>query len=496
MTSSPSTPGYSDRKPRGGHSIEITLYHLAATNIVLEQADFTITNNTAATNGTLSATVSPTDHTDGEVLWTSSDERLSVSGNNTTASYVALFDGRDINEVVTVSAWVSGRPQLSNSIEITLYHRAATNIVLDREDFSIGEGDELSGTLTATFAPADSSVSMGWSSDSPQVLTLSGSGNTVTYEARGGGEAVVSVSAGSLTTNITVEVADWISVGNAQWTNRRLHSAVVFDDKMWVLGGIISIIDNSTHFNDVWWSTNGKDWTQATADAPWPNRGAHSVVTYSNKMYLMGGNDGSTRYNDVWFSSDGTNWTPATANAPWTNRSAHSVVTYSNKMYLMGGNDGSTRYNDVWFSSDGTDWTQASASNDWVARSGHASVVFDDKMWVLGGYDGSSFLNDGWCSGDGTNWSNIDNASERWRGRLNHTSAVYNGRIYIIGGAYFDSVDIRGLNDVWYSSDGVDWNQATNARWSSRISHATVVYDNKIWVMGGDVNEKNDVWFY
>ena len=94
-----------------------------------------------------------------------------------------------------------------------------------------------------------------------------------------------------------------------------LHSAVVFDDKMWVLGGgIISIID-STYFNDVWWSTNGKDWTQATADAPWTNRGDHSVVTYSNKMYLMGGYDGSNRYNDVWFSSDGANWTLATANA-------------------------------------------------------------------------------------------------------------------------------------------------------------------------------------
>ena len=107
----------------------VTESPVEATSIAINQNNFTITNNTAATNGTLSATVSPTDHTDGEVLWTSSDNRLSVSGNNTTASYVALFDGRDINEVVTVSAWVSDRPQLSNSIEITLYHLAASNIV-------------------------------------------------------------------------------------------------------------------------------------------------------------------------------------------------------------------------------------------------------------------------------------------------------------------------------------------------------------------------------
>ena len=140
------------------NSIEITLYHQDATNIVIDQGNFTISNNTDATNGTLSATVYPTDHTDGEIIinWASSDEdRLSIQSNsNTTASYGAsFFDGSNISDVVTVHAWVSGEPHLSNSIEITLYHQNPINILLDRGDFAISQGDQLSGTLTAMALP-------------------------------------------------------------------------------------------------------------------------------------------------------------------------------------------------------------------------------------------------------------------------------------------------------------------------------------------------------
>jgi hypothetical protein len=49
-------------------------------------------------------------------------------------------------------------------------------------------------------------------------------------------------------------------------------------------------------------------------------------------------------------------------------------------------------------------------------------------------------------------------------------------------------------NDVWYSSDGANWIQATNsAGWSSRDGHTSVVHDNKMWVIGGDY--LNDVWY-
>jgi hypothetical protein len=52
--------------------------------------------------------------------------------------------------------------------------------------------------------------------------------------------------------------------------------------------------------------------------------------------------------------------------------------------------------------------------------------------------------------------------------------------------------------DVWSSSDGAQWTQTTAlapwiAAYSARWGHTSAVFNNKIWVMGGNLN--NDVWY-
>jgi len=66
---------------------------------------------------------------------------------------------------------------------------------------------------------------------------------------------------------------------------------------------------------------------------------------------VMGGYDGS-RKNDVWWSTDGITWTQATASAGWSGRHGHTSVVYDGKMWVMGGTDGSYK-RDVWRSTDG-----------------------------------------------------------------------------------------------------------------------------------------------
>ena len=87
----------------------------------------------------------------------------------------------------------------------------------------------------------------------------------------------------------------------------------------------------------------------------------HASVVFNNKMWVLGGRDESSNKNDVWSSSDGINWTQATANAPWTARQEYTSVVFNNKMWVLGGYDGSYK-NDVWSSSDGVNWTQATAN--------------------------------------------------------------------------------------------------------------------------------------
>jgi hypothetical protein len=180
----------------------------------------------------------------------------------------------------------------------------------------------------------------------------------------------------------------------------------VFDNKIWVIGGIDV---NNTRVNDVWYSSDGFNWIQITANAGWSSRYDHSAVVLNNKIWIMGGNGSAGFLNDVWSSSNGINWTQATANAGWSARNRHTSVAFNNKIWLLGGYDASYKQ-DVWFSSNGVTWTQATATASWSTRYNHTSVVFNDKMWVLGGYD-ANYKRDVWYS----SVISIPRLAEGWR---------------------------------------------------------------------------------
>ena len=228
------------------------------------------------------------------------------------------------------------------------------------------------------------------------------------------------------------------------WSARSQHSSVVFDGKLWVLGGGNN--QTSTH-GDVW-SFDGTAWTQVAAAAAWPTRYSHSSVVFDGKMWVLGGfrfNSGSVYLADVWSSSDGAIWMQATASPGWSGRSSHSSVVFNNKLWVIGGWDGSNYLNDVWSSEDGVTWTKATASAPWSARWYHSSVVFNNKLWVIGGSDGSNYLDDVWSSSDGTNWTE-ETPADAWSGRNGHSSVVFDDYVWVLGG----QVGVNSYhNDVW-----------------------------------------------
>ena len=273
------------------------------------------------------------------------------------------------------------------------------------------------------------------------------------------------------------------TTANAGWSARSSHTSVVFDDKLWVIGGY-----DGSREDDVWYSADGVTWTQATASAGWSARYGHTSVVFDDKLWVIGGDDGSSQ-DDVWYSEDGVNWTQATATAGWSARYDHTSVVFDDKLWVIGGDDGSSQ-DDVWYSEDGVNWTQATATAGWSARYEHTSVVFDDKLWVIGGDDGSS-QDDVWYSEDGVNWTQAT-ATAGWSARYEHTSVVFDDKLWVIG-----SYDGSRQNDVWYSADGESWQEATTtAGWSGRSSHTSVVFNDKLWVLGGyDGSREDDVWY-
>jgi len=225
---------------------------------------------------------------------------------------------------------------------------------------------------------------------------------------------------------------------------------------MWVIGGTTSVENK----NDVWHSTDGISWTQATANAPWSQRYQPQAVVFDNKMWVIGGAATDGYKNDVWFSTDGISWTRATTNAPWSQREGHQAVVFDNKMWVLGGwnTTGGTEpmedppvhhiFNDVWYSTDGITWTLANISSAWSPRFYFQSVVFDNKIWVLGGLDNSDdLLNDDWYSTDGNKWIHSTATNTRTP-RAYPESVVFKSRMWILGGYQFVLI---WKNDVWFT---------------------------------------------
>jgi hypothetical protein len=48
------------------------------------------------------------------------------------------------------------------------------------------------------------------------------------------------------------------------------------------------------------------------------------------------------------------------------------------------------------------------------------------------------------------------------------------------------------LNDVWYSSDGVNWYEVPGTPWKPRHAASVFVYDNALWMVAGMYD--SDVW--
>ena len=94
---------------------------------------------------------------------------------------------------------------------------------------------------------------------------------------------------------------------NAEFDNQFFSSSVLFDEKLWVIGGA----------NDIWYSENGISWTLATSDAQFPERYFHTSVVFDNKIWVIGGEGANGLINDVWFSEDGIFWEEATNVAPF-----------------------------------------------------------------------------------------------------------------------------------------------------------------------------------
>jgi hypothetical protein len=128
-----------------------------------------------------------------------------------------------------------------------------------------------------------------------------------------------------------------LATPDAGWSPRAFHQAVVLDGKLWIVGGG-SYKPNFQVRNDVWCSEDGVRWTRVLDRAPWMPRIWFSAVVYRNRMWVLGGSTlDNELVTDVWHSMDGEHWSKLVSTDVWSPRHEHSAFVLNDRIWVAGG---------------------------------------------------------------------------------------------------------------------------------------------------------------
>lgn len=215
-----------------------------------------------------------------------------------------------------------------------------------------------------------------------------------------------------------------------QWTIRettgdiplacRAHTATLVDRKLIIIGGGHGM----QYYDKVYvLDTTTRHWTQPSisgspsGSTPTPRR-AHSAVLYQNKIWVFGGGTGLTALNDVWtldvssFSRMKWEEIKTTGRTP-KRRGYHTANLVGNYMVVMGGSDGKEFFTDTWCLDLGTrrpqlfgaeplyllcadtrQWSQVSLLANKYKRIAHSATQVGSFLFIIGGYNGDEYCSD------------------------------------------------------------------------------------------------------
>jgi hypothetical protein len=253
------------------------------------------------------------------------------------------------------------------------------------------------------------------------------------------------------------------------------HSSVVFNNKMWVIGGA-----TSSATRKVYSSSDGITWTESGTDALPVATCMHTSLVFNNKMWVIGGYTGGNAIRKVYSSSDGITWTESGTDALPVATYYHTSLVFNNKMWVIGGLlTGGIATRKVYSSSDGTTWTESGTDALPVATYHSASVIFNNKMWVIGGYT-TTAVRKVYSSSDGITWTE-SGTDALPVATYNSASVVFNNKMWVIGG--YTTAPTR---KVYSSSDGITWTESgTDALPVDTYNSASMIFNNKMWVIFG-----------
>ena len=147
----------------------------------------------------------------------------------------------------------------------------------------------------------------------------------------------------------------WSSIDGKDWKRElefapfaqrgMIHGFTVLNNELYIYGGgTRAIFPPYSAFNDVWKTTNGVIWHNVTHHANWSPRLHFSAIVYDNKLWVTDGTSYTENLmNDVWYSNDGKDWTQL-KHSFFPARHASSLCVFQGKLWMVAG----FILNDIW----------------------------------------------------------------------------------------------------------------------------------------------------
>lgn len=282
------------------------------------------------------------------------------------------------------------------------------------------------------------------------------------------------------------ELGKWTRViENAPVFPRMNFSAAVFDDAIWIIGGR----DNTgTSYDDLWRSTDGREWAQVVAGNTAFSIDNPGFVAFEDRLFLN-----NHVSNELYVSSDGENWSFAINTPAVYTR----LIVLGGALWAVAPSTG-----EVWRSEtpeDELSWIMEDDGSSLTVSGDESTTITAHRgeIWAIG----RGIIDDVWSYRPGSGWRKINSSGSFNR---NWTQVVsYDGFLWMLGGRIESGDDPGGTvkSDVHVikTEDNAD---AVRVRpdppWDPRERFGVVAFRDRVYIFGGseqeNENPRTDVW--
>lgn len=278
----------------------------------------------------------------------------------------------------------------------------------------------------------------------------------------------------------------WKSNSGLSWqkqpsipTKREGYRINVLGEKMILTGGC----DGESMLPDTWSSTDGKNWRQDKA--PYPARCEHATVVFNNKLWLIGGTSSresgvESNLSDIWSYSREGGWHQEVAKAPFGELTRFKVSVFNEQLVLLSGlsNDAN-----IWLSADGKAWRKQTHNLPSQGGGSNYSLVENNReLWLYASFSRpkatnyySPAANQIWRSKDGKSWS-LSQYQPSYAQIPTSDVIKHKGKLWLSG---------WGDKQIWSSDDGLNWQSFGLSNLNQRHGFSTAqVIHNELFLFG------------